>query len=70
MIDIPDLEQYGSVEQVTLLNSLSYSINVAQQKMQGMEIDIDLARINTRRGFVIWNRSEGVSADVMLYYCC
>ena len=68
MIDIPDLEKYGSVEQVTLLNSLSYSINVAQQKMLGMGVNIDLARINTRRGFVIWNRDEGVTADVKLYY--
>lgn len=68
MIDIPDLEQHGSVEQVTLLNSLSYSINVAQQKMLGMGMDIDLARINTRRGFVIWNRNEGITADVRLYY--
>ena len=68
MIDIPDLEQHGSVEQVTLLNSLSYSINVAQRKMLDMGMNIDLARINTRRGFVIWNRDEGITADVRLYY--
>lgn len=67
LFDIADLASANAVEQVTLLNSLSYAVNVAQSRLKQAGIDVDLARTSTPTGLIAWNRQEGLRADVNLY---
>ena len=56
------------LEQMTQLNSLSCSINLAYSKLLDREIDINFARTTTGDGFYIWNRKRGIDANVELYH--
>jgi len=67
LFDIVDLASATAVEQVTLFNSLSYSVNVAQSRLKQAGIEVDLARASTPTGLMAWNRQEGLRADVNLY---
>jgi hypothetical protein len=67
LFDIVDLASKTAVDQVTQLNSLSYAVNVAQSRLQQAGIDVDLARTSTPTGLIVWNRLEGLRADVNLY---
>jgi hypothetical protein len=55
------------LEQVGMLNSLSFSVNSAYQQLQSMDVEIDFARTSTGDGFYIWNRARTPDADVALY---
>ena len=67
LIDAVGFSLYSPIQQVTQLNSLSYSVNSAYSKLLGKEIDISFARSTTGDGFYLWNRSTGVQANVELY---
>jgi hypothetical protein len=56
------------LEQMTQLNSLSYSINSAYSRLLEKEIDINFARTTTGDGFYIWNRKRGIDANIELYH--
>lgn len=67
LFDIVGFSLLDPLEQVTQLNSLSYSVNAAYAKMLGKRIDISFARTTTGDGFYVWNRDSSIQANVNLY---
>ncbi len=55
------------LEQVAMLNSLSYSINSAHSQLLAEHVHINFARTTTGDGFYIWNRAKSMVADLALY---
>ncbi len=68
LFDIVGFSLYSPLEQVTQLNSLSYSLNSAQARMLGRKIDISFARASTGDGFYVWNRDRSIQANINLYH--
>ncbi|MBT6094914.1 MAG: hypothetical protein HOH04_08530 [Rhodospirillaceae bacterium] len=68
LFDIVGFSLYSPLEQVTQLNSLSYSVNSAYSKMLSKKIDISFARTTTGDGYYVWNRDRSVQANVNLYH--
>jgi hypothetical protein len=68
LFDIVGFSHYAPLEQVTQLNSLSYSVNIAYSKLIDKKIEIRFARTNTGDGFYIWNRDLGIDSNVDLYH--
>ena len=68
LFDVVDFSLLTPFQQMTQLNSLSYSINSAHNRMLDREIDINFARSTTGDGFYIWNRDEGQNANANLYH--
>ena len=68
LFDIVGFSLLSPFEQMTQLNSLSYSINSAQSRMLNKEIGIDFARSSTGDGFYLWNRDLSLDANVNLYH--
>jgi hypothetical protein len=62
-----DIVGFGLLK-MTQLNSLSYSLNSAHAKMLEQDVNIDFARSSSGDGFYIWNRDEGLEANVNLYH--
>lgn len=67
LLDIVGFSLLSPLEQVTQLNSLSYSVNAAHSKLLDREIKINFARTTTGDGFYIWNRTADIRANVDLY---
>lgn len=67
LFDIVGFSRYSPLEQVTALNSLSYSINVAYQRTVENKLDVSLCHSTTGDGFYVWNRAEGVDANIDLF---
>jgi hypothetical protein len=68
MFDIVGFSLHTPLEQVTLLNSLSYSINVAHSRALANNLTLELGRSTTGDGFYVWNWEDGVDADINLFY--
>lgn len=68
LFDIVGFSLLSPFEQMTQLNSLSYSLNSAHSKMLDRELNVNFARSSTGDGFYIWNRELGVSANTNLYH--
>ncbi len=68
LFDIVGFSLLTPFEQMTQLNSLSYSLNSAHAKMLEQDVDINFARSSSGDGFYIWNRDEGLEASVNLYH--
>ena len=68
LFDIVGFSHYSPLAQVTQLNSLSYSVNIAYSKLVDKDIEIRFARTNTGDGFYIWNRDRGLDSNVDLYH--
>jgi hypothetical protein len=68
LFDIVEFSLYTPFEQASQLNSLSYSLNSAYNKLAARGIDIDFARTTTGDGYYIWNRSLGKTANRDLFY--
>ena len=68
LFDIVGFSRLAPLDQVTQLNSLSYSVNAAYAKMLGKRIDISFARTTTGDGFYVWNRDSSIQANVNLYH--
>jgi len=68
LFDIVGFSLLSPFEQMTQLNSLSYSLNSAHHKMLGTNIDVNFARSSTGDGFYIWNRTTGMRANSNLYH--
>ena len=68
LFDIDRFTRYPAFDQVTLLNSLAYSINSAHEKMLRRNIRMDFARSTTGDGFYVWNRESGLNANINLYH--
>jgi len=68
LFDIVGFSLLTPFEQMTQLNSLSYSLNSAHAKMLELNVDINFARSSSGDGFYIWNRDHGLEANVNLYH--
>jgi len=67
LLDIVGFSTYSPIEQATLLNGLSYSVNAAYDKLVSRDGRIQFARSPTGDGFYIWNRSANAEGNVQLY---
>ena len=68
LFDIVEFSLYTPFEQASQLNSLSYSLNSAYNKLLARGIEINFARTTTGDGYYIWNRSLGSDANIELFY--
>ncbi len=68
LFDIVGFSLYTPLEQVTQLNSLSFSANSAYAKLQNKNINVQFARTTTGDGFYIWNRGSSVQDNIVLYH--
>ncbi len=68
LFDIVGFSLLTPFEQMTQLNSLSYSLNSAHAKMLEKDININFARSSSGDGFYIWNRDQGLEANLNLYH--
>ena len=68
LFDIVGFSLLTPFEQMTQLNSLSYSLNSAHAKMLEQDVGINFARSSSGDGFYIWNRDHGLEANVNLYH--
>ncbi len=68
LFDAVGFSLYSPLEQVTLLNSLAYSMNTAYSKLLDRKIKINFARTTTGDGFYIWNRACDINANLDLYH--
>jgi len=68
LFDIVGFSLHTPFEQMTQLNSLSYSLNSAHAKMLELDVGINFARSSSGDGFYIWNRDHGIEANVNLYH--
>jgi len=68
LFDIVGFSLLKPFEQMSQLNSLSYSLNSAHAKMLEADVNIDFARSSSGDGFYIWNRDEGLEASINLYH--
>jgi hypothetical protein len=68
LFDIVGFGLLTPFEQMTQLNSLSYSLNSSHAKMLELDVGINFARSSSGDGFYIWNRDHGLEANVNLYH--
>ncbi len=68
LFDIVGFSLLSPFEQMTQLNSLSYSLNSSHAKMLELDVGINFARSSSGDGFYIWNRDHGLEANVNLYH--
>ena len=68
LFDIVGFGLLTPFEQMTQLNSLSYSLNSAHAKMLEQDVGINFARSSSGDGFYVWNRDDGLEANVNLYH--
>ncbi len=68
LFDIADFSLYTPFEQASQLNSLSYSLNSAYNKLLARNIEINFARTTTGDGYYIWNRDLGPQANRDLFF--
>ncbi len=68
LFDIVGFSLLTPFEQMTQLNSLSYSLNSAHAKMLEKDVNINFARSSSGDGFYVWNRDDGLEANVNLYH--
>ena len=67
LLDIVGFSLHSALEQVAMLNSLSYSVNSAYSQLTSKDIQINFARTTTGDGFYIWNRAGTRDANIALY---
>lgn len=67
LFDIVGFSKHSPLDQVTLLSSLSYSINSAYSKLQEQNIKVNFARTTTGDGFYIWSKEVSVESNINLY---
>jgi hypothetical protein len=63
LFDIADFSLYTPFEQASQLNSLSYSLNSAYNKLLTRGIEINFARTTTGDGYYVWNRDLSAEAN-------
>jgi hypothetical protein len=67
LFDIVDFSLYTPFEQASQLNSLSYSLNSAYNKLLAQGIEINFSRTTTGDGYYVWNRDLSPSANQDLF---
>ena len=67
LLDAVGFSLRSPLEQVAMLNSLSYSVNSAYRQLMSKDVEINFARTSTGDGFYIWNRARTLDANIALY---
>lgn len=67
LFDIVNFSLVTPFEQTSQLNSLSYSLNSAHNKLREHNIEINFSRTTTGDGYYIWNQNDGPLADLELF---
>ena len=67
LLDAVEFSLQSPLDQMAMLNSLSYSVNSAYGQLVSKDIKIDFARTTTGDGFYIWNRATHAEANTELY---
>lgn len=67
LFDIVDFSLFTPFEQSSQLNSLSYTLNSAANKLRSKRISVDFARTTTGDGFYIWNRDPSPRGNMDLF---
>jgi hypothetical protein len=67
LLDAVGFSLQSPLDQMAMLNSLSYSVNSAYGQLLSKNIKIDFARTTTGDGFYIWNRATTAEANTELY---
>ncbi|MFV0476458.1 MAG: hypothetical protein ACK5ME_01335 [Parahaliea sp.] len=67
LFDIAGFSLYTPFEQASQLNSLSYSMNSAYNKLHAQGVEVNFARTTTGDGYYVWNRDENDSANQDLF---
>ena len=68
LFDIVGFSLGNALEQVTQLNSLSRSLNLAQGHLAARRLDVDFSRSTTGDGYYVWNRGGSPQANLNLYH--
>ena len=68
LFDIAGFSLYTPFEQASQLNSLSYSMNSAYNKLQSVGIDVPFRRTTTGDGYYVWHRDQSEQASRDLLY--
>ncbi len=63
LIDIAQFSLYTPFEQASQLNSLSYSMNSAYNKLLSRGVEVNFARTTTGDGYYLWNRDLSPAAN-------
>ncbi len=67
LLDAVEFTLRSPLDQMSMLNSLAYSVNSAYGQLLTKGIKINFARTTTGDGFYIWNRATTPEANVELY---
>ena len=67
LFDITKFSLFRPFEQASQLNSLSYSMNSAYNKLAARGVQINFARTTTGDGYYVWNRDAHPRADRELF---
>ena len=67
LLDAVGFSLRSPLEQVSMLNSMSYSVNSAHRQLLSKNVQINFARTTTGDGFYVWNRARTPAANIALY---
>ena len=67
LLDAVQFSLQPPLEQMSMLNSLAYSVNSAHAQLLSKNIRIEFARTTTGDGFYIWNRARTADSNTELY---
>lgn len=68
LFDIAEFSLYTPFEQSSQLNSLSYSMNSAYNKLLARGVEVNFARTTTGDGYYVWNRNLNPGANEDLFH--
>jgi hypothetical protein len=68
LFDIVKFSLQSSFVKISFINVLSYYLNLAAARVEAAGLPIDLTMSTTGDGFYAWNRTDGLAADLALFY--
>jgi hypothetical protein len=68
LFDIAGFSLYSPFEQASQLNSLSYSMNSAYNKLQTLGVNVPFRRTTTGDGYYVWHSEVNAEANRDLFY--
>jgi hypothetical protein len=66
-LEIEGFRDLPAAMRIAQLATLSHSINIAAERMEGSGSDIDLGRAPAGQGYRLWNRRQGWKADIDMF---
>lgn len=68
LFDIVSFSVHSPFEQISQISILSFYIRQAAERCRGLGMTVDISMTTTGDGFYVWNRHEGLTAD-MAFFC-